>query len=117
MVGALAASRESEARQRDRAGIVLLAAAGTASRAMGCDGGCTPGTASKWQVRHGGGRMAGLSETGDRGNNPKRGPEHGQRIGAPLTRVPVDARLVHPSDQVRLTFHIYAAPPSTMPVR
>jgi hypothetical protein len=27
--------------------------------------------------------MAGLSETGDRGNEPKYGPEHGQRIAAP----------------------------------
>ena len=32
--------------------------------------------------------MAGLSETGDRGNDPKYGPEHGQRILARLDKPP-----------------------------
>ena len=33
-------------------------------------------------------RIAGLSETGDRGNEPKYGPEHGQRILAILDKPP-----------------------------
>src|ERR1700722_12069955 len=64
---------------RDRARIVLLASAGMASRAIARAVGCTPGTASKWRVRYAHDRMAALSETGDRGNEPKYGPEHGQR--------------------------------------
>ena len=44
---ALANSRKSEARMRDRARIVLLAASGLGSRAIGREVGCTPGTASK----------------------------------------------------------------------
>jgi Homeodomain-like domain len=81
---ALAGSRKAEARMRDRAKIVLLASAGMASRAIAREVGCTPGTASKWRVRYASQRMAGLSETGDRGNVPKYGPEHGQRILALL---------------------------------
>ena len=64
---AVAGSRKSEARMRDRARIVLLAASGLGSRAIARDLGCTPGTASKWRVRYARDRMAGLSETGDRG--------------------------------------------------
>src|ERR1700761_2023817 len=85
---ALAGSRKTEARMRDRARIVLLASAGTASRAIARDVGCTPGTASKWRVRYANKRMAGLSEPGDRGNEPKYGPEHGQRILALLDKPP-----------------------------
>ena len=61
----LANSRRSEARMRDRARIVLLAADGLASRAIGRAVGCTPGTASKWRVRRAKYWLAGLSETGD----------------------------------------------------
>jgi hypothetical protein len=68
---ALAGSRKSEARMRDRAQIVLLAASGLGSRAIVRELGCTPGTASKWRVRYARDRKAGLSETGDRGNAPK----------------------------------------------
>jgi transposase len=85
---ALAGSRKAEARMRDRARIVLLAGAGRASRAIAREVGCTPGTASKWRVRYASERMAGLSETGDRGNEPKYGPEHGQRILALLDKPP-----------------------------
>ena len=85
---ALADSRKSEARMRDRARIVLLAASGTGSRAIAREVGCTPGTASKWRVRYAGHRMAGLSETGDRGAEPRYGPEHGRRILAMLDRAP-----------------------------
>src|ERR1700748_1746068 len=85
---ALAGSRKAEARMRDRARIVLLTSVGMASRAIAREVGCTPGTASKWRVRYANKRMAGLSETGDRGNEPKYGPEHGQRILALLDQPP-----------------------------
>jgi transposase len=85
---ALAGSRKSEARMRDRARIVLLAAAGLASRAIGRAVGCTPGTASKWRVRYAKDRLAGLSETGERGAEAKYGEEHNQRILAMLDRLP-----------------------------
>jgi transposase len=85
---AIAGSRKSEARMRDRARIVLLAASGTGSRAIAREVGCTPGTASKWRVRYAGQRMAGLSETGDRGAEPRYGPEHGRRILAMLDQAP-----------------------------
>ena len=85
---ALAGSRKSEARMRDRARIVLLAASGTGSRAVAREVGCTPGTVSKWRVRYASHRMAGLSETGDRGAEPRYGPEHGRRILAMLDQAP-----------------------------
>jgi hypothetical protein len=71
---ALAGSRKSEARMRDCARIVLLAASGIGSRAIARDLGHTAGTVSKWRVRFASHRMAGLSETGDRG------AEHDKRI-------------------------------------
>jgi transposase len=73
---------------RERARIVLLAAGGMGSRAIGREVGCTPGTASKWRVRYARDRMDGLSETGDRGAVPKYGPEHGRRILALLDQPP-----------------------------
>lgn len=85
---ALANSRKSEARMRDRARIVLLAASGVGSRAIGRAVGCTPGTASKWRVRFARDRLAGLSETGDRGAEKRYGPEHDRRILALLDRSP-----------------------------
>jgi len=85
---AIAGSRKSEARMRDRARIVLLTTSGLGSRTIARDLSCTPGTASKWRVRYARDRMAGLSETGDRGADPKYGPEHGQRILAMLDQPP-----------------------------
>src|ERR1700722_8468395 len=85
---ALAWARKAEGRMRDRAQIVLLASTGVASRAIARELGCTPGTVSKWRVRYASQRMAGLSETGDRGNDPKYGSEHGQRILALLDKPP-----------------------------
>jgi transposase len=85
---ALALSRKSEARMRERARIVLLAADGLASRAIAREGGCEPGTASKWRVRYAKARMAGLSETGNRGAAAKYGQEHDKRILAMLDRPP-----------------------------
>jgi transposase len=84
----LANSRKSEARMRDRARIVLLAADGQASRAIGRTVGCTPGTASKWRVRYAKDWMAGLSETGERGAEPRYVPEHDRRILALLDQPP-----------------------------
>jgi transposase len=73
---------------RDRARIVLLAASGIGSRAIGREVGCTPGTASKWRVRFARDRMEGLNETGERGAERKYGPEHDRRILALLDRPP-----------------------------
>src|SRR6201747_3013508 len=85
---ALASSRTAEARMRDRARVGLMASTSMASRAIAREVGCTPGTVSKWRVRYASQRMAGLSETGDRGNDPKYGSEHGQRILALLDKPP-----------------------------
>lgn len=84
----LAGSRKAEARMRERAQIVLAAAAGRASRAIARDVGCTPGTVSKWRVRYASKRLEGLSETGERGADAKYGPEHAKRILAMLDRPP-----------------------------
>ena len=73
---------------RDRARIVLLAADGLASRAISRAVGCTPGTASKWRVRYAKDRLAGLSETGDRGAEPRYGVEHDRRLLALLDQPP-----------------------------
>lgn len=85
---ALAGSRKSEARMRERARVVLLAAQGMASRAIARTVGCTPGTASKWRVRYARDRMAGLSETGQRGAAAMYGPEQDRRILALLDQPP-----------------------------
>lgn len=84
----LARSTKTEHRLRQRSRIVLLAADGLASRAIGRTVGCTTGTASKWRVRYAQGRLAGLDETGDRGAEPKYTAETGKRILALLERAP-----------------------------
>ena len=86
----LARSTKTEYRLRQRAWIVLLAADGMASRAIGREVGCTTGTASKWRVRYARERLAGLDETGDRGAEPKYTAGTGKRILAVLDR-PVPA--------------------------
>src|SRR5664279_3385841 len=80
----LARSTKTEYRLRQRARIVLLAAEGMASRAIGRAVGCTTGTASKWRVRYAEKRFGGLDETGDRGAGPKYTAETGKRILALL---------------------------------
>jgi len=85
---ALSRSTKSEARMRDRARIVLLAAAGAATREIGRVVGCTTGTASKWRVRYARDRLAGLDETGNRGAAPKYGPSGQKRILALLDQSP-----------------------------
>jgi transposase len=86
----LARSTKTEYRMRQRARIVLLAAEGMASRAIGREVGCTTGTASKWRGRYARDRLAGLDETGDRGAEPKYTVETDKRILAILDR-PVPA--------------------------
>jgi transposase len=85
---ALERSTKSEVRMRDRARIVLLAADGLATRAIGRIVGCTTGTASKWRVRYARARLAGLDETGNRGAAPKYGPAEQKRILALLDQSP-----------------------------
>src|SRR5260370_30568561 len=68
----LARSTKTEHRLRQRARIVLFAADGMASRAIGRRVGCTTGTASKWRVRYSGRRLARLDATG----NPVAPPEY-----------------------------------------
>src|SRR6201993_400580 len=80
----LARSTKTEHRLRQRARIVLLSAAGLASRAIGREVGCTTGTASKWRVRYAANRLAGLDETGNRGAEPKYTAETDKRILAVL---------------------------------
>jgi transposase len=87
---ALARSTKTEYRLRQRARIVLLAAEGVASRAIGREVGSTTGTASKWRVRYAANRLAGLDETGNRGAEPKYTAETDKRILAVLDR-PVPA--------------------------
>ena len=86
----LARSTKTEYRLRQRARIVLLAADGVASRAIGRKVGCTTGTASKWRVRYARDRLAGLDEAGERGAEPKYTAETDRRILAVLDR-PVPA--------------------------
>ena len=86
----LARTTKTEYRLRQRARIVLLAANGMASRAIGREIGCTTGTASKWRVRYARDRLAGLDETGERGAEPKYTAETDKRILAVLDR-PVPA--------------------------
>lgn len=80
----LARSTKTEHRLRQRARIVLMAADGMASRAIGRAVGCTTGTASKWRVRYARRRLAGLDETGARGAEAKYTAATDRRILAVL---------------------------------
>lgn len=84
----LARSTKSEHRMRQRARIVLLAAAGKPTRAIARDVGCTVGTASKWRVRYAADRLSGLGESGHRGAAAKYTAETGRRILAVLDGPP-----------------------------
>src|SRR5579864_4793825 len=84
----LARSTKTEHRLRQRARIVLLAAAGMAARGIARSVGCTIGTASKWRVRYAEQRRAGLDETGKRGAAPRYTTETGYRILAVLDGPP-----------------------------
>jgi len=80
----LARSTKTQQWLRQRARIVLLAADGMATRAVGRAVGCTTGTASKWRVRYAEKLRAGLDETGNRGNDPKYTADTRKRILAVL---------------------------------
>jgi transposase len=80
----LARSTKTEHRLRQRAGIVLMAGDGAATRAIARGVGCMIGTASKWRVRYAQHRLAGLDESGARGAKPKYTAETRRRILAVL---------------------------------
>src|SRR5689334_25441267 len=84
----LARSSKTEYRLRQRARIVLLAADGMASRAIGRAVGCTTGTISKWRVRYGEKARPRLYETGDRGAAPKYTAQTDKLMLALLASVP-----------------------------
>ena len=86
----LVRSTRTEHRLRQRARIVLLAADDLATRAIGRKVGCTTGTASKWRVRFADRRLAGLDETGERGNEPKYTSDTTRRILRVLDLRPPD---------------------------
>jgi transposase len=81
-------STKTEHRLRQRSRIVLLAAGGMATRAIGRKVGCTTGTASKWRVRFARHGLKGLSETGNRGAAPKYTQQTDKRILAQLDASP-----------------------------
>lgn len=82
----LARSTKTEQSTRMKAQIVLMAAEGFATRAIGRTLGCTTGTASKWRVRYAEDRLAGFSEAGARGAAPKYDEKTNRRILALLNR-------------------------------
>ena len=84
----LAGSRKTEHRLRQRAQIVLHAADGMSTRAIGRAVGCTTGTASKWRVRYAEKRLAGLDETGNRGAVAKYTEATDRRILGQLDETP-----------------------------
>jgi transposase-like protein len=84
----MARSTKSEHRTRFKARIVLMAADGAATRAIGRALGCTTGTASKWRVRYAKDRLPGFSEVGDRGAEARYDKETDRRILALLDTAP-----------------------------
>jgi transposase len=86
----LVRARKTEHRLRQQARIVLLAADGLATRAIGRKVGCTTGTASKWRVRYAEHRLAGLDETGNRGSAPKYTTDAARRMLRVLDLRPPD---------------------------
>src|SRR5882724_2731701 len=86
----LVRSMKTEHRLRQRARIVLLAADGMATRAIGREVGWTTGTVSKWRVRYAERRLAGLDETGNRGSAPKYTTDTTRRILRVLDLRPPD---------------------------
>src|SRR5258706_9323857 len=84
----LARSTKTEHRLRQRARIVLFAADGMASRAIGRRVGCTTGTASKWRVGYCGRRLARLAETCKRGGATKDTAHNGRALFGHVGRHP-----------------------------
>jgi transposase len=79
---------KSERRLVERARVVLLAAAGRASRAIARDLGITHRTVSKWRVRFAQDRLAGLGDAPRSGKPKTYGVDAGRRILALLDRPP-----------------------------
>jgi transposase len=77
-----------ERRLVERATVVLLAAAGQASRAIARDLGVTHRTVSKWRVRFAKDRLAGLGDAPRSGKPKTYGADAGRRILALLDRPP-----------------------------
>lgn len=84
----MARSTKTVHRTRLKAQIVLMAADGSATRAIGRALGCTTGTAPKWRVRYAKDRLAGFSKVGEGGAAPKYGEATDRRILALLDAPP-----------------------------
>jgi transposase len=81
-------SSKTEQRLVARAKIVLLAAEGLASRAIGREVGCARGVVSKWRVRFARDRLAGLADAPRSGKPKTYGAGADRRILAALERPP-----------------------------
>ena len=73
-------SSKTERRLVERARVVLLAAAGTGSRAIGRKLGCARGVISKWRLRFARGRLAGLADAPRSGKPRTYGETSDRRI-------------------------------------
>jgi transposase len=87
-LAAWARASTSEQRLAERARIVLLAADGLASRAIGRELGCARGVVSKWRVRFAKDRLAGLADAPRSGKPRTYGANADRRILAALDRPP-----------------------------
>jgi transposase len=81
-------SSKTERRLVERARIVLLAAAGRGSRAIGRELGCARGVVSKWRLRFARERLAGLADAPRSGKPRTYGAAVDRRILAALDRPP-----------------------------
>jgi transposase len=81
-------SSTSEQRLVERARVVLLAAAGMGSRAIGRELGCARGVVSKWRLRFARERLAGLADAPRSGKPRTYGEATDRRILARLDRPP-----------------------------
>jgi transposase len=81
-------SGTTEHRLVERARVVLLAAAGMASRRVAREVGCARGVVSKWRVRFAKARLAGLADAPRSGKPRTYGEDAGRRILALLDRPP-----------------------------
>ena len=81
-------SGTTEQRLVERAQVVLLAAAGTGSRAIGRELGCARGVVSKWRLRFARERLAGLADAPRSGKPKTYGESTDRRILALLDQPP-----------------------------
>ena len=81
-------SSKTEQRWVERARVVLLAATGMGSRAIGRELGCARGVVSKWRVRFAQDRVAGLADEPRSGKPRTYGEVTDRRILALLDRPP-----------------------------